>query len=60
MGRPTIPLWLPPSLAGRICDSVHPWGHIERRRVAPESKYLGFIPKAGLRDQAEIPRLRSG
>ena len=31
-------------------------GHIERRRVAPESKYLGFIPKAGLRDQAEIPR----
>ena len=38
-------------------------GHIERRRVAPESKSLvppprdlGFIPKAGLRDQAEIPR----
>ena len=30
--------------------------HIERRRVAPESKYLGFIPKVGLRDLAEIPR----
>ena len=41
---------------GRICDSVPPWGHIERRRAAPESKYLGSIPMASLRDRAEIPR----
>jgi len=25
-------------------------GHIERRRAAPESKYLGTIPMASLRD----------
>ena len=31
-------------------------GHIERRRAAPESKYLGFIPLVSLRDRAEIPR----
>ena len=31
-------------------------GHVERRRIAPESKHLGLISTAYLRNQAEIPR----
>ena len=35
-------------------------GHIERRRAAPESKYLGQTPAARRRTPAEIPRPAAG
>ena len=39
-----------------LCNSAHGDGHIERRRAAPKSKYLGRTPAANRRDKAEIPR----
>ena len=48
----------PDGPGGALAIRCTPKSYMERRRAAPESKYLGLIPMAGLRDQAEIPRLR--
>jgi hypothetical protein len=37
-------------------NRMNPLGHVERRRVAPQSKHLGLVPAAYRRDEAQIPR----